>query len=93
MSLERLLAARDALKEDLGLASPPPIVVTSAPKKLLPTARAMGLDPDKVSCERVLAADMEAVLPVGRQRRAARREERDSHQQVDTSPTTARASP
>ena len=66
MSLERLLAARDAIKEALGLEHPPPVVVTAAPKKLLPTARALGLDPEKVRGKKGEGgAQGAAVLPVG----------------------------
>jgi len=42
--LERLLAARDAVSQALGLSSPPPVVVTASQKDVELTARQLGLD-------------------------------------------------
>ena len=43
-SLERLLCARDAIAHELGLASPPPVVVTANAKTVNNTARFLSLD-------------------------------------------------
>jgi hypothetical protein len=44
-SLERLLVAREVVREGLGLAAPPPVVVTAAPKDVEATARRLGHPP------------------------------------------------
>ena len=43
LALDRLLAARDAVMLELGLAKPPPVVVTAQPKNIEATARQLGL--------------------------------------------------
>ena len=51
--LERLLAARDAIAHELGLSTPPHVVVTAREKDVTRTARHLGMDP----CNAVLYDD------------------------------------
>ena len=44
-SVERLMAAREAVREALGLDAPPPVVVTATPKDVEATARRLGHPP------------------------------------------------
>lgn len=44
-SLERMLAARQAIVNELGLEEPPVVVVTATPKDVMSTASFLGYDP------------------------------------------------
>ena len=44
-SMQRLLAARGAIQRDLGLAAPPPVVITASGKDVPRTAAALGFPP------------------------------------------------
>ena len=57
-SLERLLAARDAIAHELGLSTPPHVVVTAKEKDVELTARHLGMDP----CSAVLYDDNIAIV-------------------------------
>jgi hypothetical protein len=50
LSLQRLLAARDALQAALALPAPPPVIVTAAEKDVVAVAARLGLPPEAAYC-------------------------------------------